>query len=316
METWSRGLELFNAERAKHDPAQFYDMDYFEFIKDPIGAVEGIYRHFGIELTDAARAAMEASDAESKQGPRAPKHTYSLEDYGLTAEPSRSASRGCSGFGRADANVQLRRVARRPGKGALDTSSRTPSATACLMLSASLGHARARAGSPPDSRTSAKYAQRSSGLGIPLHRRMAGPSFLTLTETWQNRQSTETRPESGTAHDHAASPRARQPRDPGRPRNPVPSTMIRWRCRSDRGCDHRRRGRRAVPASSGPADRRPVRPACRRGGHDDGCSAFSSSALSLRFSSTSTCHFSLAAVVSTSISNRSVMSGVTSATST
>ena len=57
METWARGLELFNAERAKHDSAQFYDMDYFELIKDPIGTVEGIYRHFGIEMTDAARAA-------------------------------------------------------------------------------------------------------------------------------------------------------------------------------------------------------------------------------------------------------------------
>ena len=30
METWSRGLELFTAERAKHDSAQFYDMDYFD----------------------------------------------------------------------------------------------------------------------------------------------------------------------------------------------------------------------------------------------------------------------------------------------
>ena len=55
LETWSRGLELFNAERAKHDPAQFCDVEYFDFIKDPIATVEGIYRHFGIELTDAAR---------------------------------------------------------------------------------------------------------------------------------------------------------------------------------------------------------------------------------------------------------------------
>ena len=94
---WRRGragCELFNAERAKHDPAQFYDVDYFEFIKDPIGAVEGIYRHFGIELTDAARAAMQASHAESKQGPRAPKHTYSLADYGLTAEQVKDAFKG------------------------------------------------------------------------------------------------------------------------------------------------------------------------------------------------------------------------------
>ena len=88
------GCELFNAERAKHDPAQFCDVDYFEFIKDPIAAVEGIYRHFGIELTDAARAAMQASHAESKQGPRAPKHTYSLADYGLTAEQVKERSRG------------------------------------------------------------------------------------------------------------------------------------------------------------------------------------------------------------------------------
>ena len=48
---------LFNAERAKHDPKQFCDVDYFEFIKDPVGAVEGIYRTFDIEFTDAARAA-------------------------------------------------------------------------------------------------------------------------------------------------------------------------------------------------------------------------------------------------------------------
>jgi hypothetical protein len=86
METWSRGLELFDAERAKHDSAQFYDLDYFELIKDPIGAVEGIYRKFGIELTDAARTSMEHSHQQSKQGPRAPKHTYSLADYGLTDE--------------------------------------------------------------------------------------------------------------------------------------------------------------------------------------------------------------------------------------
>jgi hypothetical protein len=84
IETWSRGLSLFDAERAKHDPAQFYDLDYFEFIKDPFAVVEAIYRKFGLDYPDAARAAMEEMHAESKEGPRAPKHTYSLEDYGLT----------------------------------------------------------------------------------------------------------------------------------------------------------------------------------------------------------------------------------------
>ncbi|MDT5153221.1 MAG: hypothetical protein QOI01_4954, partial [Mycobacterium sp.] len=86
LETWSRGLELFHAERAKQDPAQFYDLDYFEFIKDPISVVESIYQKFGIDFTDAARQAITDSHVESQKGPRAPKHTYSLDDYGLTPE--------------------------------------------------------------------------------------------------------------------------------------------------------------------------------------------------------------------------------------
>lgn len=94
LETWSRGLELFNAERAKHDSAQFLDVDYFEFIADPTGTVENVYRHFGLPYTDAARAAVKAVDDASKQGPRAPKHTYSLADYGLTSEAVRERFKG------------------------------------------------------------------------------------------------------------------------------------------------------------------------------------------------------------------------------
>ncbi|BBY45540.1 sulfotransferase [Mycolicibacterium celeriflavum] len=94
METWSRGLELFNRVRAEHDPAQFYDLDYFEFVKDPVRAVQDVYRHFGIDFTDDARAAMEHSHEESKQGPRAPKHTYSLADYGLSDEQVKDRFKG------------------------------------------------------------------------------------------------------------------------------------------------------------------------------------------------------------------------------
>jgi sulfotransferase family protein len=94
LETWARGLELFNAERAKHDTSQFYDMDYFDFIADPIRELEAIYRHFRIEFTDAARAAAEQTHAESKKGPRAPKHTYSLADYGLTDERVKERFKG------------------------------------------------------------------------------------------------------------------------------------------------------------------------------------------------------------------------------
>ena len=94
LETWSRGLRLFDAERAKHDPAQFYDLDYGALVSDPVAAVADIYRHFGIELTDDARAAIVDTDEQSKQGPRAPKHTYSLADYGLTADQVRDTFTG------------------------------------------------------------------------------------------------------------------------------------------------------------------------------------------------------------------------------
>ncbi len=98
LETWSRGLELFNAERAEHDPAQFYDVDYFELIRDPIRTVEDIYTHFGIEMTEEARAAIQRTDEESKQGPRAPKHTYSLADYGLTDDQVKERFKGLLSF--------------------------------------------------------------------------------------------------------------------------------------------------------------------------------------------------------------------------
>lgn len=86
MESWSRGLARFNTERAKHDPAQFYDMDYFDFVTDPVATVERIYRHFDLPFTEAARLAIEKSQVHSQSGPRAPKHTYALADYGLTAD--------------------------------------------------------------------------------------------------------------------------------------------------------------------------------------------------------------------------------------
>lgn len=94
METWTRGLKRFNEVRADLDQAQFCDVDYFEFVKDPVSAVEGIYSHFDIEFTAEARTAITESHAESQQGPRAPKHTYSLADYGLTDEQVKEQFKG------------------------------------------------------------------------------------------------------------------------------------------------------------------------------------------------------------------------------
>lgn len=86
LETWSRGLERFDAVRKTANPAQFYDVDHGDLTRDPMGAVANIYAHFGIELTDSARTAIARTDSDSKTGPRAAKHSYSLADYGLSEE--------------------------------------------------------------------------------------------------------------------------------------------------------------------------------------------------------------------------------------
>ncbi|SNR72078.1 Sulfotransferase family protein [Haloechinothrix alba] len=86
LELWSRGLRRFTAERAKHDPAQFYDVAYEDFVADPVGTVEGIYAHFGLEMSRRAREAMLRMQRESTSGARRPAHRYALADFGLTEE--------------------------------------------------------------------------------------------------------------------------------------------------------------------------------------------------------------------------------------
>ena len=90
LETWAHAIERFNTARAAHNPAQFCDVDYFDFVADPVGTARGVYHHFGLPLTDDAVLAIEQASAEGKKGPGAPKHRYSLADYGLTPEEVKS----------------------------------------------------------------------------------------------------------------------------------------------------------------------------------------------------------------------------------
>jgi hypothetical protein len=84
LELWARGLERFTAERARHDPAQFFDVGYAEFVADPVGTVEAVYAHFGLVLTGPARAAMLALAAHRAPAGVGPAHRYALSDFGLT----------------------------------------------------------------------------------------------------------------------------------------------------------------------------------------------------------------------------------------
>lgn len=86
LDLWSRGLERFRAERAKHDQAQFFDVEYDDFVRDPLGTVEAVYARFGLPLDDAARTAMTDLHEESRAGAGRPAHRYELSDFGLTGD--------------------------------------------------------------------------------------------------------------------------------------------------------------------------------------------------------------------------------------
>ncbi|WP_028182983.1 sulfotransferase family protein [Salinispora arenicola] len=78
---WSRGLRKFMADRERHDPARFVDVDYDDFVADPIRVVEMIYERLGTRLTTVARSAMTAWYRQRQR----PAHHYRLADFGLTA---------------------------------------------------------------------------------------------------------------------------------------------------------------------------------------------------------------------------------------
>jgi hypothetical protein len=91
LDLLTREWEAFWTARPKYDQSQFFDVDYREFVSDPVGTVGKIYAAFGIEWSDEARAAVQALDDESRKGPRRPSHKYDLADYGLTEDEVRKA---------------------------------------------------------------------------------------------------------------------------------------------------------------------------------------------------------------------------------
>jgi len=78
---WASGLERFTAERARHDPARFYDVGYEEFTADPFGTVEAAYGSFGLPLSGAAADAMRSLIVADAAGRG---HRYTLAEFGLT----------------------------------------------------------------------------------------------------------------------------------------------------------------------------------------------------------------------------------------
>jgi hypothetical protein len=81
LELWARGTETFMAERARHDPAQFLDVYYEDFVADPVATVEAIYARLG---RSPGPGALEAMRSLLTAGESRPAHRYSLAEFGLT----------------------------------------------------------------------------------------------------------------------------------------------------------------------------------------------------------------------------------------
>lgn len=73
-------------ESRKRYPAdRFVDIWFKDVMKDPIPQIERAYQTFGIEMTPAARAGMQAWRDKNPRDKRPP-HEYELSEYGLTRE--------------------------------------------------------------------------------------------------------------------------------------------------------------------------------------------------------------------------------------
>ena len=89
LDLLSRSVAAFDQARAAYDERQFVDVEYDDFVADPVGTTRSVYDRFGLDWTPAVEDAVRAIDAESRRGGRRPAHRYTLADYGLIEEQVR-----------------------------------------------------------------------------------------------------------------------------------------------------------------------------------------------------------------------------------
>lgn len=85
LEFLARSVERGMAARDKLGPARFVDVSYRQFVKDPTGTVERVYAAFQLDLAPRTIDAMRKHIGDHPQNKHGT-HTYTLADYGLTAE--------------------------------------------------------------------------------------------------------------------------------------------------------------------------------------------------------------------------------------
>lgn len=74
------------------DPSRFFDLRYVDLVRDPLGAVAGIYDHFGLAFEGAARAAVRAA-VDAKPPGRHGVHRYDFSNTGFDPRAERERFR-------------------------------------------------------------------------------------------------------------------------------------------------------------------------------------------------------------------------------
>lgn len=83
LHLWHDGLVRFMALRRERPDLPVHDLRYKEIARDPVAAVREVYDFAGMDFSPAAEGGMRrwlAANPAGKHG----RHTYALEDYGLT----------------------------------------------------------------------------------------------------------------------------------------------------------------------------------------------------------------------------------------
>ncbi len=86
-----RETAAFEEVRPQVPSRQIMEVEYDGLVADPVATMATIYDTFGMRWDDTVRSGMQAELDLSRSGPRAPRHTYSLADYGLSADEVRAA---------------------------------------------------------------------------------------------------------------------------------------------------------------------------------------------------------------------------------
>ncbi len=92
LETFDVMIQRTLAYKERHGWDAIYDLQYAAVMRDPIGEIGKIYRHFDEPFTAEAQKAMADYMANNPQGKHG-RHTYDLTDYGLTREQIRARYR-------------------------------------------------------------------------------------------------------------------------------------------------------------------------------------------------------------------------------